>query len=235
MSKSLPPSLPAPVLSPPWRLFGTALLCLLLLGCRIERRDAAPVAGGGAAATAGGRATAFDASAAVATMWQAQVLPTLQARAGALAELRQALLANPDPAGALHGHRERGEGAPWNFAVKLEGQVLAVERDPTTGALALDIDGDGHADALVQIGPVLRGTALRDSLPFISFSAYTNQIEYAQIANALNERALTEALKGRLDEPLVGRRLRVLGAFTAGEADALPRITPVRIEPQGRS
>ena len=37
--------------------------------------------------------------------------------------------------------------------------------------------------AAIQIGPVLRGTALRDALEFVRFTDFVNQFEFAGVAN----------------------------------------------------
>jgi predicted lipoprotein len=57
--------------------------------------------------------------------------------------------------------------------------------------LDVDADGDGKADAKVQIGPAVRGTALRDTLEFVNFNEFKNQIEWAQFGKAFNEKINT--------------------------------------------
>ena len=42
---------------------------------------------------------------------------------------------------------------------------------------------------LCRSGPVLKGTALRDSLEFVKFGDFVNQVAFAEVATALNERA----------------------------------------------
>ncbi len=48
----------------------------------------------------------------------------------------------------------------------------------------------------MQIGPVIRGTTLRDVLPFIDFTAFRNQIDFAELARGLNDQAYKTALEG---------------------------------------
>jgi len=81
------------------------------------------------------------------------------------------------------------------------------------------------ADARVQLGPVFRGTALRDALPFIRFGDFTNQMEYAAVSRLLHERVAEGVLAGVDRATLAGRRVRFQGAFTrqAGE----PLVAPV--------
>ena len=105
------------------------------------------------------------------------MLPELQVRAGDFGALREAMKDGLDAAGARFGHRERVESAPWNFVTGLNGHIVSVETESSAGkigigiGIGINVDGDGEADKMVQIGPILRGTAPRDSLPFISFTA----------------------------------------------------------------
>ena len=71
---------------------------------------------------------------------------------------------------------------------------------------------------------------MRDSLPFISFTAYTNQVEFAQLANAFNDHAAAQALKGLPRDKLVGRNVELLGVFTTDDAGERPVIMPVQMK-----
>jgi predicted lipoprotein len=82
-----------------------------------------------------------------------------------------------------------------------EGRVAQVEDD----RLVLD------SGVAVLTGPVIRGTALRDALPFIQFSQFTNQLEYARVANALNDRAVKVAQAAQIH---VGDTVRYAGAVS---------------------
>lgn len=214
-----------------WTFLASA--CLLAAGCRIEHRAAAGAAAtGGQAPPPGGQFTnqAFDPKAQVADIWTAKVLPALQARAGEFNALRTAMKVNLDAAGAQHGHRERGEGAAWNFATTLKGRIVGGDATLSAAKVDVDTDGDGKADAQLQIGPIIRGTALRDALPFISFTAYTNQVEFAQVANAFNDHAAAQALQGLPRDKLMGRAVEVLGVFTTDDAAEMPVILPVQMK-----
>ncbi len=142
---------------------------------------------------------AFDAERYVESIWRSKVLPA----AAQGADLRSARL----------------DGARL---VKGEGRVLRVDTSSRSGLLFLDLPPyNGRADAAVQIGPVIRGTALRDAMPFIQFSQFTNQLEFARVGNALNERAAK--LPG---EAVRGSVVAFTGAATGGEP---PEIVPVTL------
>ncbi len=112
--------------------------------------------------------------------------PYLEAKAGPFTEVRSLIAESPDEAGKRFGYREKPEGMPWTIATRLDGRIVAANTASRAATVDVDVDGDGVADAVVQIGPVIRGTALRDGLDFISFNAFTNQIDYAQFAKSLN-------------------------------------------------
>ena len=53
----------------------------------------------------------------------------------------------------------------------------------------------------LQIGPVVRGTALRDATGHVSFNQFTNQLEYADVSKEMNSRAIKAAV-GSVDPAL---------------------------------
>ncbi len=81
------------------------------------------------------------------------------------------------------------EGAPWNFPVAITGTIVEANTKSRAATADIDTDGDGKADATLQLGPVIKGTSIRDVLPFVSFTSYSNQIDYADVAKAFNTQA----------------------------------------------
>ncbi len=154
---------------------------------------------------------AFDARAYVARVWDARAVPLLRARAVALLPASAGTLTQPTP-------------------VTLDGVVLEVDTSSRVGTAAVDLaPAGGRPDALLMIGPVFRGTALREALDFIRFTDFTNQIQFAAVGSALNERALADL--GRVDLSTVkGRSVHVLGVAwrDAQRPDSLPLVVPVQ-------
>lgn len=68
----------------------------------------------------------------------------------------------------------------------------------------------------VQIGPVIRGTVLRDAIPFLTFTDYRDQIEYAKLANALNQLAHDSLTKPSGD--VIGQTASFEGVFSLKDA-----------------
>ena len=76
--------------------------------------------------------------------------------------------------------------------VKGTGQVTQIHTESQAGTALVEIPGLVETVAL-QIGPVVRGTALRDATGAVSFNQFTNQLDYADVAKEMNRRALQTA------------------------------------------
>ena len=73
---------------------------------------------------------------------------------------------------------------------------MAVDVKSRHGLMTVDIPTkSGPRQVDLQIGPVIFGTALRDSLPFIHFGDFVNQIQFAQVSRALNDLATKHLMK----------------------------------------
>ncbi len=170
---------------------------------------------------------AFDASSFVEDNWDARVLPTIEQDAVDLAPLIVELKEDQEVASATHGYREGTR--PYNFIVRGTGRVLAADTTSRVRLLLLDLPPyDGVSDISLQIGPVIRGTALRDALRFIAFDQFVNQLEYANVSNAMHTRLVETVLAGLDPEALLSQEIGFSGVFTLTTLDAL-MITPVAI------
>ncbi len=196
------------------------VLAAALPGCKIIKT---PTPEEKAAEAAKG---AFDPAAKVDAIWQSQVLPDIDKRAGDLETVLQAIESNPDDAGAKYGNPRKQSSSPWTYAVKLSGKIVAADTASRAATLDVDVDGDGKADAKVQIGPAIRGTALRDALGFLDFNEFRNQIEWAQFGKAFNEKANSSFLSALPRNELIGKTINVTGAFPLPASGQLPLITP---------
>ncbi len=197
-----------------------ALVAAALPGCKIIKT---PTAEEKAAAAA---KSAFDPNAKVEAIWQSQAIPYFQQRAGELKDVVAAVAAGPDQAGEKYGNPKKQASSPWTYAVKFTGKVVAADTQSRAATLDVDADGDGKADAKVQIGPALRGTALRDTLDFVNFNEFKNQIEWAQFGKAFNEKANTAFLSAIPRDGITGKTVTVVGAFPLPSGSDLPLVTP---------
>ena len=172
----------------------------------------------------------FDASAYVAKVWTPKAVAEFKAKAVDLSILLPTIQADPDKAGKTYG-RGGGEGNPWSYEVKGEGKATAVDVASRHGLLTVEIaTKDGVKPIDLQIGPVIFGTALRDSLSFVHFGDFVNQIQFAQVSRALND-AASRSVKGAFDpKTIVGKTVTFYGAATQGSASARMSVTPIAIE-----
>lgn len=204
----------------------TALACLALAGCKFiptaEKHKQA------SANSAQAPDKGFDAKA--AELWDAKVMPYAAAKAGLFVDVRAAIMADANAAGAKYGYKEKEGSAPWTLLAKIEGKIIAANTESRAATIDVDVDGDGKADARVQIGPVIRGTAIRDSLDFVNFNDFTNQIDFAQFGKAFNTHLNGKILEKTPRESLPGQSVAVLGAFPLPRAGELPLVTPLAIE-----
>jgi predicted lipoprotein len=139
-------------------------------------------------ASGGSQAGGGDAIAKLAAdTFDTKLLPLIAQKARSTADLRADIAAGLDAAGAAHGNRGAGVGAAWNFAVKGEGVIVSANLKSRARKAELDTDGDGAADMTLLLGPVINGTSLRDVAPFYDFGSFRDQIEFAQLARALND------------------------------------------------
>lgn len=199
-------------------LFAAGLLAASLSGCKLVKT------GNG---EAGG--TAADPIAElVETTFDAKLVPALNEKAVELAALRDAVKGGLDKAGESHGVRVGGAGGGWNFPVKGTATVVDENRASKAAVADIDLDGDGQADATLQLGPVVKGTALRDTTGLYDFSTFRDQIEYAKLGRALNDKAVTK-LPGA-DTALKGKKVNFVGAVVIRSASEKPLVMPVSIE-----
>jgi predicted lipoprotein len=171
----------------------------------------------------------------VESIWEAELLPSIINSAVDARELLDAIAASPAEALKRYGRRDAG-GPPY-YVVKGKGTVTAVDTQSRAGLAFVDVEPlDGRPDLSIQVGPVLRGTALRDATGVIRFSDFVNQLQYADAGNELNNRVLNTILapvdKSRLD----GRMISFTGALAALEESEPPLagLVPVQLMIEAR-
>lgn len=171
------------------------------------------------------QAGSFDATRYVEAVWDAQAAPYWDKHAKPLDQLSRQIELNLDAAGAADG-RKAGDGSPWTFVTRGEGRVLDVRTQARAGAVTVAV---GPQQVQVLTGPVVSGSALRDSLPFVTFNDFSNQIAFAEVGGALTKRALRQA-RPVAEGLKPGDRVRFQGVFQLGKAGDPVVVTPVRLE-----
>src|SRR5262249_55213857 len=151
---------------------------------------------------------AFEPLSYVASIWDSRVLPTADRSA---IELK-----------SFVGARTSTSGARAVF-VKGTATVDEIDRTSRVGLARLAFRWAPHSHvADLQIGPVIRGTALRDALDFIRFTDFVNQLEFASVASALNDRVVSAALRASPDL-VSGAEVSFVGAVpVSGALEIVP-------------
>lgn len=142
-------------------------------------------------------------------------------RAVTLAEL---IASAPDEIGPEKGNRP-GEGSPFSFFVKGDGTVREVATDQPRGQILLDT---ASGTIVLEVGPVVAGTAIRDALPFITFDEVADQTAYAGIGLSLTRRALGR-VQPELSALKPGDRISFTGATSLPDGNQPLLVTPITI------
>jgi predicted lipoprotein len=204
---------------------------LALAACKVVRDDERDKSAQGSVET---HAEGFDATAWAASVWGPKVVPYYDKDAVDLAPVLAALKQDPDEAGKKFGRRADTEGSPWTFAVKARGTVVSVDTESRAGTIVVAVDSpSGPENVTLQIGPVVRGTAVRDSLPFFSFGDVNNQIQFAQVSRALNDRAMAAIQPAVAALKAPGTPVEFAGALNVSGAVDTVLITPISLRRAG--
>jgi predicted lipoprotein len=121
-------------------------------------------------------ARTFEPASYVASIWDSRVIPTAE---------RSAI--------DLEAFMQGGASTGTTRAVFVKGtaRVVDVDRASRVGLARLKLPWQKNGrGAAIQIGPVIRGTTVRDALDFIRFTDFLNQLEFAGVAGALIDRVL---------------------------------------------
>lgn len=213
------------------RALGMVAALLPLGGCKIEKTV---VANAGQSSTSVFiNDSSFNPDATVASDWDTTVLPSLREKAGAYDDVAMAIAANPDAAGQRYGFRDGQAGSPWVYAATVSGTVTAANTESRAGTV--DVKTEGGRTVQLQIGPVVRGTAIRDSVLSRPFGSFKNQIDYAQFGKALNARANATALSKLPRDKLMGAKIEALGVFSAPTGDTPALVTPVTVTAESKA
>lgn len=180
---------------------------------------------GGSALIDGGN---FSASGYVAGIWSSRVLPAYRAKAVEAPTLISALASSPAKACAQYGNVP-AQGSPCAFMIKGTGRVVSVTSALSGTQLVVDFPPyDGKDEVSIAVGPALLGTAVRDALSFIKFTQFANQVDYADVGIALNDKVRSDVIAGRTFTGARGHTVTFLGATEGVDPKGIV-VTPVQL------
>lgn len=196
--------------------YGLALIAVALLASSCTLATVRPLDPTTGKPIIGNESEQFSATNLASELWDKQLIPTLQEKATPIITVVDSLKQNSNVGSEKYGHRP-GKEQPYSFMVTGTGKVLTVNTTSRAGLAQVDLTDDGKSDITLAVGPVIRGTALRDAAPFIDFNQFTNQMEYAAISNELNALVNSKVLTPLGDlYRLEGKTVTFFGAFTLG-------------------
>ncbi|WP_034914381.1 DUF2291 domain-containing protein [Erwinia sp. 9145] len=158
--------------------------------------------------------------------WSQKIVPQVQQEARPLGELMKNLAdaKDFDSACQQYGHRSQAEN-PCVFAVKISGSVTAVNATSRSGKMTVQ-DQSGQR-VVVQTGPIIRGTALRDVYKGASYQDFNDQVLFGDYGKAINTLAASDMKKL---QPKSGDNVEVDGVFSSWDVPkSVPDITPARV------
>jgi predicted lipoprotein len=204
------------------------LLMLVLISCKLAVIRPLDPETGKAKLSEEEAQKVFNAESYVAERWEDPLITTMQNDSVNLPELLLALEKDSDAASEQFGQQQGN--SPYSFMVRGEGKVLELNTESRAGLLTLDLEPlDDQADISLAVGPVIKGTALRDAMPFIKFNDFTNQLEFADVSKKLHERVLNEVIASTDLTTMPGKTISFLGTFAFTDLETIV-ITPVELK-----
>lgn len=168
----------------------------------------------------------FDPAQFVASIWESQVVPAATEKAMEFARLMDFLKVDVSTASQLGVE----SGGKYHFMVKGEGQIVAVHTESQNGTVDVDVAPlTGEPDLTIQIGPVIKGFALRDALGFLTIDLVKgDQARFGALNRELNAYVSAHVVSDLDASALEGRTVSFYGAFTLDDVNNIV-VTPVEI------
>jgi predicted lipoprotein len=156
--------------------------------------------------------------------FSSEIAPDIIKRANELAVVQKAIAADPDAAAKEYG--VVSGSSPAVYSVKLTGTAGEPEAN---GQLPVTVEGiPSDIKVLLQMGPAINGTAVRDATGKVQFSQFKNQIDYQNVGAELNKQVKDQVLSKVDAASLAGKKIAAVGAFSLINPSAYI-ITPVEI------
>lgn len=172
----------------------------------------------------------FDPTTAAQNFWQQHHESYFSQNAVDLATLVAEAGGDYTSVAGKYGHYSMGDSGELSFIVKGSGTIDTVKNKLRSGYISFIPDGfdPGTVSYRIQIGPVFKNSAVRDTISLISYRDYKNQIEWAQVSVAFHDLISREILAPLNFDGTEGRKIEYIGCFTVGRPGQV-LITPVSL------
>jgi len=164
----------------------------------------------------------------VDAIWGSKVLPTVKRSAVDLPTLLADLKRDPEGTSKKYGHYSVFTGPPA-FLVKGSGRVVSVDTTSLVSKAGIAFGSGAKPRVFIQLPPIFSGTDVRDALPFINFNQFVNQVQFGEVAIALNAKIAQASFANVNVDKLKGKKVTFTAAFTRSKA-ATPLLTPITIK-----
>lgn len=173
----------------------------------------------------------FNAGDDVAAIWEDSVLPEFEENAVDLTEFLSQSNGDLTTLADEYGKYSMGDSGELSYVVKGTGTVSEVNTESQAGYMAIQLDGyTGTESVKIQVGPVYKGSSIRDSLSFIKFGDYKNQEQWAAVSQSINEVVAKDVIEPADPANLQGKTVSFIGAFTVSTGSSDVLITPTALE-----
>lgn len=171
----------------------------------------------------------FNAAAFILENWDSKIIPEIEMNSIPLSSLLNELRTNREKAIRNYGVKKGGSDS-YKFMVKGPAIIKMIDRSSSAGILILEeMDLTGIGNCAIQIGPVIKKSAIRDSLSFINFGDFANQIEFANVSREINFYIRDNIVNSIKENYNPGAEVDLLGVFTLDNSGTIT-ITPVFIK-----
>ena len=134
----------------------------------------------------------FDPKSYVEKIWESKIIPTIINDSNDIEKILDELFINKEIAEEKYGHRS-GTGS-YSFMVKGKGTVISLNDSSRVGTLSIKLDKNYDSEILLTIGPVIKKDSIRDSVGFIKFNDFVNQLDFADVSRIIKTRVLNEII-----------------------------------------
>ena len=162
-----------------------------------------------------------------AKMLSDQLIPYADKNAKPAAEVIDALNANFDNACKEYGFRQ-STAFPCNFWLRVQGKVTRIDSSSRVGKAYVDVApaaGGEPVHVVLQTGPVVIGTGVRDGFPGVKYSDFDDQTRFAAFGQELNKLVVSrvqESLKLKVGETVDVAAVYSSWTEPTGEIRAIP-------------
>lgn len=171
----------------------------------------------------------FDAESFAEGIWDNELLDYFDERKVQAAVLVDGLKTDEAGTGEQYAIGSNDIGSKWQFIVEGKVKLLEVDTESRAGIMMVDLEPyDDRPDMTIQIGPVIKGSAIRDTLDYIKLDDFGNQVEFASISKAFNKFVVEDVIAGQDFSQHIGEELNILGCFTFEDVEHI-LLSPISI------